>query len=205
MHIIICNSSVSSDAIKLAATKLLDGGIIAYPTETFYGLGVKYDNSAALERLYAIKQRPLAKTLPIIIGWPEQLDILVGDVTEIARVLIRRFWPGPLTLVFSAKAGLSKYITCDNKIAIRVPGASFALDLARSVQFPITATSANISGKPAAANVQMIQEYFNGSLDLIVDSGQAAIDLPSTIVDVSGETALVLREGAIKASRIFSG
>ncbi len=155
-------------------------------------------------RLYELKHRPHEKTIPIIIGSVEQLSLLVNSVNETAADLIRRFWPGPLTLVFDARRGLSSYITCTDKIAVRIPGQSFALDLVRASGFPITATSANISGLPAARDVSMISEYFNDRLDLIIDGGTSQNTQPSTIVDVTRQTAVVLREGAISASRIFT-
>ena len=191
--------------IERAVLSLFHGGIIAYPTETLYGLGAKYDNEQALMRLYELKRRPHENTIPIIIGSVEQLSLLVNSVNETAADLIRKFWPGPLTLVFAARSGLSSYITCADKIAVRIPGQSFALDLVRAAGFPITATSANISGFPAARDVSMISEYFNDRLDLIIDGGTSQNTQPSTIVDVTRQTAVVLREGAISASRIFTG
>ena len=190
--------------IAQAVSSLLDGGIIAYPTETLYGLGARYNNEQALTRLYELKRRPHEKTIPIIIGGVEHLSLLVNSVSETAADLIQNFWPGPLTLVFDARSGLSSYITCADKIAVRIPGESFALDLVRAAGFPITATSANISGLPAARDVSMISEYFNDRLDLVIDGGTSRNTQPSTIVDVTRQTAVVLREGAISASRIFT-
>jgi L-threonylcarbamoyladenylate synthase len=190
--------------IVQAVLSIFHGGIIAYPTETLYGLGAKYDNEQALMRLYELKRRPHEKTIPIIIGSIEQLSLLVNSVNETAADLIKKFWPGPMTLVFDARSGLSSYITCNNKIAVRIPGESFALDLVRAAGFPITATSANISGLPAARDASMISEYFNDRVDLIIDGGTSQNTQPSTIVDVTRQTAVVLREGAISARRIFT-
>ncbi len=192
------------EALRLAVLTLLEGRIIAYPTETIYGLGAKYDNEKALIRLYDLKHRPHEKTIPIIIGGVEQLSLLVNSVNDTARLLMQKFWPGPLTLVFYARSGLNSYITCTDKIAIRIPGESFALDLVNKAGFPITATSANISGFPPASNTAMISKYFNDRLDLIVNGGTSQNTQPSTIVDVTRETAVVLREGVISASHIFT-
>jgi len=191
------------EALRQAVSTLLEGGIIAYPTETIYGLGVKYDNEKALRRLYEIKDRPREKTIPIIIGSVEQLSLLVNSFNDKAECLMQKFWPGPLTLIFDARSGLNSYITCSDKIAIRIPGESFALDLARAAGFPITATSANISGLPAARNVAMIRKYFNDRIDLIINGGTSQNTQPSTIVDVTRGTPLILREGAISSSRIL--
>ena len=190
--------------IEQAVSSLFHGGIIAYPTETLYGLGARYDNEQALMRLYELKRRPHEKTIPIIIGTVEHLSLLVNSISETAADLIRKFWPGPLTLVFDARSGLSSHITCTDKIAVRIPGESFALDLVRAAGFPITATSANISGLPAARDVSMISEYFYDRLDLIIDGGTSRNTQPSTIVDVTRQTAVVLREGAISASSILT-
>ncbi len=177
---------------------LRQGGIIAYSTDTFYGLGAKYDIVPALRRLYNIKHRPMGKAMPLIIGDMAQLAMLTDGVPGNAAPLIRKFWPGPLTLLFKACGGLSDFIVADNKVAVRMPGESFALRLARATGFPITATSANISGMPPGKNVSMVSNYFDDSIDLIIDGGESDGTLPSTIVDVSGDELTVLRKGAVE-------
>ncbi|MCL4492684.1 MAG: L-threonylcarbamoyladenylate synthase [Nitrospirae bacterium] len=184
------------EALYRSSAVLERGGIIAYPTETFYGLGVKYDIEPALRKLYFVKQRPKEKAMPLIIGSVERLSLLTDFMSDAARELIRRFWPGPLTIIFEARRGLSEYIVSGNRVAVRIPGESFALELARVSGFPITATSANISGMPPADSVQMVQDYFDGSLDLIIDAGKTAGVLPSTIVDATGGELKLLRRGA---------
>jgi L-threonylcarbamoyladenylate synthase len=193
----------TDEIIHRAITVLNAGGIIAYPTETLYGLGTRIDNESALKRLYALKHRPTEKTIPIIIGSTSQLPSLAEHVNDTAHRLIETFWPGPLTLIFNARNKLSTYVTSARKIAIRVPGESFALQLAKSAGFPITATSANISGLPPARSASMVQDYFGASIDLLIDGGESGSTIPSTIADVSKEPAVVLREGAIEASRIY--
>jgi L-threonylcarbamoyladenylate synthase len=182
---------------------MMNGGTIAYPTETIYGLGAKYDDENALKRLYGVKQRPREKTVPIMIGSIDQLPLLAEDVSNTAADLIARFWPGPLTLIFRARSGLNSYITSNGKVAVRIPGASFALDLVRAASFPITATSANISGLPPARTAAMIAAYFADTLDLIIDGGESPTAVPSTLADVTDTTPVVLREGAIKTSLLF--
>ncbi len=185
--------------LQEAIHTLLSGGVVAYPTETFYGLGVKFDRETSLERLYSLKQRPVEKALPLIIGDRELLSHLSPSVGKAAISLIEHFWPGPLTLVLPALGGLSRYLTAgSDTVAVRIPGDSFALRLARAARFPITATSANISGAPPAADVATIIKYFDASLDLIIDGGTTTGGLPSTIVDVTGERPRILREGALK-------
>ncbi len=176
---------------------LIKGGVIAYPTETLYGLGAKYDIESALEKIFQLKNRPEEKALTLIIGKVEQLSLITESISPLAKDLIEKFWPGPLTLVFKAKKGLSERLKINNTIAVRIPGESFALRLARSVEFPITATSANISNLPAAQDAETVLNYFDGKLDLVIDGGRSVSKQPSAIVDVSTETIKVIRQGII--------
>lgn len=191
------------DVINKAYTILVSGGIIAYPTETLYGLGAKYDLEHALESIFALKNRPEEKALTLIIGSTEQLSLIARSIPEIAEKLIRHFWPGPLTLVFKARQSISKNLILNDTVAVRIPGDSFALRLAKSVPFPITATSANISNLPAAQDAETVLSYFNADLDLIIDGGKTAGEPPSTIVDVTGDEARVIRQGVIDIGRFL--
>ncbi len=178
---------------------LKNGGIVAYPTETFYGLGAKFDLEDSLKNLYDIKQRPEEKAMPLIIGDKGLLPIVAASVNSIAVLLMNRFWPGPLTLIFPARENLSEYITAGtHKVAVRIPGESFALHLAKTANFPITATSANPSSMTPAQDAETVISYFGDKIDLIIDGGLTAGGLPSTIVDVTGDKIKILREGVIK-------
>ncbi len=196
------------EAINEAIAVLLRGGIIAYPTETFYGLGVKYDMPESLKRLYELKKRPGEKAMPVIISHRGLLSEIVqkewlAHLPNAAQSLMDRFWPGPLTLLFPAKEGLSEFLTAGTgMIAVRVPGESFALRLAKKAGFPFTATSANLSGMPPAVNAEEVMQYFGERLDLLIDSGQARGGRPSTIVDVSGAGIKIVREGMISRAEI---
>lgn len=190
--------------LRMAFDVLASGGIIAYPTETFYGLGARYDMEGSLDRLCAIKQRPLEKAMPLIIGNRGLLSSLTDSVSIRSAALMDRFWPGPLTLVFPARGSLSRFITAGTrKVAVRMPGESFGLDLARFTRFPITATSANASGMPPAGDAKMVLEYFGDSIDLVVDAGPAPGGLPSTIVEATGDRIKILREGVIKKESLL--
>ena len=204
MNLMRLSNTDTDEIIKSAISVLSSGGIVAYPTETLYGLGVKYDDEQALKRLFGLKKRPMDKTVPIIIGSVEQLSVLAECVNNTAADLIARFWPGPLTLIFRAQSGLNTYITSGRKVAVRIPGESFALRLVRSAGFPITATSANISGMPPARNAAMISGCFNEGIDLVVDGGGAQTIVPSTIVDVTESAPVILREGALNLSLLFT-
>lgn len=191
--------------LRKAVDILKGGGIIAYPTETFYGLGVKFDMTDSLKRLYEIKQRPLKKAMPLIIGNRNLLSVIAASMDNAAISLIERFWPGPLTVIFPAKENLSEFITAKTrKVAVRMPGNSFALRLAEYAGFPVTATSANPSGARPAQDMETIKRYFDDELDLIIDDGPTPGGLPSTIVDVEGDEIKILREGAIEKELLIA-
>lgn len=191
------------EVLEKAITVLNNGGIIAYPTETFYGLGAKFDSDEALKRLYELKSRDKDKPIPLIIGNKQLLFSLTDTVSDTAELLIKKFWPGPLTLIFKAKESLSGYITAKTgKVAVRIPGESIALRFAESAGFPITTTSANISGSKPTESADEVIGLFGGKIDLVIDGGKTPSSMPSTIVDVSGKNLEILREGAIPESVI---
>lgn len=199
MTVIKVSEFPEEQILRFAVDILLAGGIVAYPTETFYGLAVKFDLEDSLSRVYDVKQRPSEKALPLIIGDRILLSSLASSVNRTAVMLMDRFWPGPLTLIFPAVGNLSDHITGGSgTVAVRIPGESFALRLAQNALFPITSTSANISGTPPADDAEMVIGYFNGLVDLVIDGGRTPGGLPSTIVDVTREPARILREGAVK-------
>ncbi len=198
------------DILNEAVGILNAGGIVAYPTETFYGLGVKFDRPGSLKRLYELKKRPADKAMPVIIGNTGMLSDIVSqqwleNIPQPARSLMDRFWPGALTLLLPAKAGLSEFLTAGTGlIAVRIPAGSFALDLARKAGFPITATSANISGMAPAVNAREVAGYFHNKIDLLVDGGDTPGGLPSTIVEAEGLQVSIMREGAIGKKEIIN-
>ena len=128
----------------------------------------------------------------------DKCQFLNKDICELtAQSLMDEHWPGPLTLLFPAKDGLSEHLTAGTgRIAVRVPGESFALCLAKKAGFPITATSANLSGMPPAENAEMVKKYFDGGIDMLIDGGQTAGGTPSTIVDVTEDVPVIIRRGA---------
>ncbi|HBG92613.1 MAG: threonylcarbamoyl-AMP synthase [Nitrospirae bacterium GWF2_44_13] len=193
------NEKNLSDVIEMAVEILNNGGIVAYPTETFYGLGVRFDKEASLRKLYELKKRPEEKPMPLIIGDRTLLSMIAASVNEIAETLMDKFWPGPLTLLLKAKSDLSSYLTArTGRVAVRIPGESFALHLAREAGFPITATSANPSGMPPAEDADAVIRYFGKEIDMVIDGGKTAGGLPSTIADVREEKIKIVREGVIK-------
>jgi L-threonylcarbamoyladenylate synthase len=180
--------------------KILDNnGIIIYPTETLYGIGAKYNSKRNLKKIFEIKKRPEEKSFPLIVNL-KHLEMVAEFIPSVAQKLIEKFWPGPLTLLLQARKNLPEEITKDGKIAVRMPGESFALKLIQKSPFPITATSANISGFPPADSIETVIEYFKEApIDLIIDGGKLP-GIPSTIVDTTVEPPLVIRKGAVELS-----
>lgn len=175
------------------------GGIIIYPTETLYGIGAKYNLTESLKKIYEIKKRPEEKTFPLIVN-RDNIFKVVKFIPSIAQDLIEKYWPGPLTLLLPAKNELPEEIVKDGKVAVRMPGKSFALELIEASEFPIISTSANISGQKPASSFDEVIKYFKDSpIDLFIDGGKL-LGIPSTIVDTTVKPPKILRKGAIDLS-----
>ncbi len=208
MFTIRLDKDMNNDVLDKSVSVLEAGGMIAFPTETFYGLGVRFDLPESLERLYELKRRPKQKAMPLIIGHIGLLSAIVPrdwleHIPSPVKSLADRFWPGPLTLLLPAGKGLSEFLTAGSgMIAVRIPGESFALNLAREADFPITATSANISGMPPSVNAREVVRYFDDRIDLLVDGGETRGGLPSTIIDATKAPMKIMREGAITTKEL---
>jgi len=179
------------------------GGIIAYPTDTFYGLGADPGNPAAVRRLFEIKGRRTDQPILLLLSDAGEVNNWAAGVTPQASVLMNRFWPGPLTLVFKAKAGVLPELTAGTgTIGLRVPGNGFTLDLLRSLGRVLTGTSANLSGRPSLRTAREAAEALGPLVDLVLDGGETTGGKPSTVVDVSADAPRVLREGAVPSRDI---
>jgi len=197
-------SGPSREAVEEAVQRIRSGGIIAFPTETFYGLGVDPFNPAAVERLFAVKGRESGKPIPIIIDELIRAEGIIGTISEESRALIEKFWPGPLTLLFATSSRLSSALTGGTgKVGIRIPSHPVALRLLRAIGQPITATSANRSGVPGATSAAGVQEMLGEHLDLIIDGGETPGGTGSTIVDTSFHPPRLIREGKIPYQEIL--
>jgi L-threonylcarbamoyladenylate synthase len=196
-----------SDHAKLQVDRAIEilkgGGIVVFPTDTVYGLGGDVFNIAAIERIYRVKQRSRNLPLPVLLADSTQLADVVASVPEIARYLIRRFWPGGLTLVLPKKDTLPDIITAgSNKIAVRIPDHVVPLTLIRGLGVPIIGTSANISDKPSPVTAEEVEQQLGSQVDLIIDMGRCPGRLESTVVDVTGEIPVILRRGVISEEEI---
>jgi L-threonylcarbamoyladenylate synthase len=192
------HSSASSASLHPALEAMKAGRVVAYPTETFYGLGVDAFTEEALLKIYAIKKRDFAQPLSVLIPGRDFLCEYAEDIPEVAWQLTDRFWPGPLTLVVSAAPGLPALLCSQtNRIAVRVSSHPIAQALTEGLGSPITATSANISGAPSPTTPEEVRGQLGNTIDLIIDGGQTAGNKPSTIVDVTQSPPQLIREGAI--------
>jgi L-threonylcarbamoyladenylate synthase len=191
--------------IAEAVAVLKGGGVVAYPTETFYGLGADATSERAVEKIFAIKGRTFNNPVALIIAGESDLLSLVSEMPEGVKILIKKFWPGPLTLVFRAAPAVSPLLTANTgKIGIRVSSHPIAALLARELGAPLTATSANMSGEPENASAFRVKSSLANPPDLIIDGGETAGGLGSTILDVAAAPFRILREGAIPGNIIFS-
>lgn len=187
--------------IKIIAKVLREEGIIAYPTDTFYGLGASCFSEKAIQRIYHLKKRKPSKSLSIIISDMDMVQGISNKIPSIFWKLAGDFWPGPLTLVLKASSVLPKILLGPkDSVGIRQPKLSWIRKLLSETAFPITATSANISGEKEIADPEKIIDYFSGKVDLIVDGGETRGILPSTVVDITSQKPVILREGAIPRS-----
>lgn len=183
---------------------LKKGGIVAYPTETFYGLGVDVTQEQAIKRLYDLKRRDYSSPIAVITADVATLHHYVQEVSSQAERLMEAFWPGPLTILFKANERISKSLTTNTgKIGIRVSSNPIALSIAKGLGCPVTTTSANLSGLPPSFSLKHLNNYFGEKIDLIIDGGELAPSRGSTVVDVSEDKLVIIREGDIPAESLF--
>lgn len=194
-------SPPSPDLIHQVAQCLQEGGVIAVPTDSFYGLAVNPFNQAALERLMHIKGERSYKPFPVLIGDPSQLVRLTEIIPDVAQALIKEFWPGLLTLVLQARSTLSPILTGgQGTIGVRQPNDPRVCELLKHTG-PLTGTSANRSGQPPAQCTEDVIQQLGAVIDLIVDGGSTPGGQPSTVLQLVGEVR-ILRQGAIPRDRL---
>ena len=192
------------ELINEAALVIKNGGVIAFPTRHLYGLGADAFNADAVNRVFEIKRRPHDKPLLVLIDKSYDLIRLVQQVPNSATRIMKRFWPGAVTIVFRAKHILPTNLTAGTeKIGVRMPEHPVALALATAVQGPITATSANITGNSGCSLVSEMDPLITDRVDLIIDVGALKGGIGSTVVDVTGGYPKILRQGAISEKDIF--
>ncbi len=196
-------SSSVREQVEKGVSILKQGGVVVFPTDTVYGLGASIGISSAVERVYRIKERPRDMALPLLLANVSQIDEVARSVPPPARLLADKFLPGALTLVLFKSESVSDIVTGNNKtVAVRIPAHPIPTALVRGVGTPVVGTSANLSGQPSALTTEEAQAQLGDKVDLIIDGGRCPGGKESTIVDLTGETPVILREGAISREEL---
>ena len=189
--------------IRSGIEVLKDGGLVAFPTDTVYGLGACFDNLSAVERVYRIKKRLYNMGLPLLVANESQINEVVENIPRVASLLIERFLPGGLTLVMTKSKWVPDIVTGGKKtVAIRIPDHPVPIALIKGVGKPIIGTSANISGKQSPITAEEVHLQFGNGINLVIDGGKCKGEMESTIIDATGEKPTILREGAIYREEI---
>ena len=197
-------SDHAADLLEAAAL-LQQGKVVGIPTETVYGLAADARNPEAVRQIFAAKGRPADNPLIVHIAEMQALEQVAAVVPPLAVKLAERFWPGPLTMILKRKPVVPDATTAGlDTVAIRCPNHPVTLEVIRKADIALSAPSANPSGKPSPKTAQEVLDYFDGHIEGIIDGGPCALGTESTIVDLTGETPVILREGAIPAQEILA-
>lgn len=194
-------SSVDRELVERAAGVLRRGGLVAYPTDTVYGLAALPGDDQAVRRLFAAKRRPVDKATPLLIESEADVALVADEVSPTARRLMAAFWPGALTIVLRKASGF-RSLAVGETVAVRVPDHPVPRELCRLVRGPITSTSANVSGGPEALTAAEVRAQLGDAVDLVIDGGRCPGGTPSTVVDCTVTPPRILREGAISRREI---
>jgi len=193
------------DEIKIAVETIVKGGLVAFPTETVYGLGANVFNAKAIEKIYEVKGRP--KDNPFIAHIADKKDVyrLASEIPEKAEGLMKKFWPGPLTLIFKKSKIVPDVTTAGlSTVAIRMPDNKIALALIRESKVPIAAPSANLAGKPSPTSAEHVIHDLYGKIEVIIDAGKTKIGVESTVLDITTDPPTLLRPGGVTLEELGS-
>lgn len=200
-----CEPAREKEAIHCAAGILRAGGVVAFPTETVYGLGADARNSAAVRKIFAAKQRPADNPLIVHIRAMEQLRELTLEIPAYAFLLAERFWPGPLTMVLPKNAALPEVTTAGlPSVAVRIPAHPLALALLKEAALPVAAPSANLSGTPSPTAASHVIADLAGRIDAVLDGGECMVGVESTVLSLLDSPPAILRPGAITLEMLRS-
>lgn len=195
--------NIDEDIINEAADIIRCGGLVAFPTETVYGLGANGLNEEAVKKIYIAKGRPQDNPLILHVSSKEEVNALVEEIPQVAKQCMNMFWPGPLTIILEKSNLVPDIITGGlNSVAIRMPNNEIALQLIKKAGTPIAAPSANTSGSPSPTIANHVIEDLNGKVDMIIDGGSTEVGLESTILDLSGEIPTILRPGGVTIEQL---
>ena len=177
---------------------LRNGGVAAIPTDTVYGLAAAYDDEQAVGRIFRIKSRPSGLAVPLLLDDASSIERYVSDVPDSFWALAKTFWPGPLTIVLRKSPLVSDKLTAGrDTVGLRVPDHWLPRYISKSLDKAITGTSANLSGSPSLTTAQAVEEQLGEVVDMVIDGGESSGTTASTVVDLSGDTLAILREGSI--------
>ena len=191
------------EQIRSGVEVLKGGGLVAFPTDTVYGLGACFDNLAAVERVYRVKKRPCNMGLPLLVADESQISEVAKCIPYNAKLLIDRFLPGGLTLVMPKAESVPDIVTGGSEtVAVRIPAHPVPIALIKGTGKPIIGTSANISGKQSPVTAEEVRLQFCDEIDFIIDGGRCEGGRESTIVDITGEKPSIIREGAISREEL---
>ncbi|MBU5427851.1 threonylcarbamoyl-AMP synthase [Tissierella pigra] len=194
----ITENNIDEDLINEAINVIKNGGLVAFPTETVYGLGANGFDQWAAEKIFIAKGRPQDNPLILHVSSIEQVGELVREIPKVAIECMERFWPGPLTILLKKSDKIPSIITAGlDTVAIRMPEHKIALELISGSNTPVAAPSANTSGRPSPTSAKHVIEDLMGKVDIIIDGGDTGIGLESTVLDLSGEIPMILRPGGI--------
>lgn len=191
------------EAIAKAAETMREGGLVAFPTETVYGLGADALNPEAVKKVFIAKGRPSDNPIIVHVAELEHLKLLTDNITPEAEGLIRRFWPGPLTLIFRKSARVPEIVTGgQDTVAVRMPKNNVALALIKAFGGPIAAPSANLSGRPSGTAGRHVFQDLGGKIDMVLDAGPVEVGVESTVLDISTHPPTILRPGAVTPEQL---
>ena len=191
--------SIDEEELKKCIETINKGGLVIFPTETVYGIGANAYNEEAVRKIYEVKMRPDEKPLSIMVSSIDEISKYAIISNEIEEKIIKKYMPGPITIVLKKKPGVFDYISSGkDTIGIRIPDNEIILKILKEAKLPIVAPSANISGKPSGIILSEILKDFDGKVDICIDGGKAKLSEPSTIVKVVDNKPVILRQGRIK-------
>lgn len=199
----IDENHIDKRLMEEAVEIIKNGGLVAFPTETVYGLGANGLDEEAVEKIFLAKGRPQDNPLILHVHSTEQVKELVVEIPEIARICMEKFWPGPITFLLKRSQIVPAIITAGlDTVAIRMPENKIALELIRQANTPIAAPSANISGRPSPTSANHVIEDLMGKVHMIIDGGETGVGLESTVLDLSGDLPMILRPGGVTREQL---
>ena len=187
--------------LQRAVAVLRSGGLVAFPTDTVYGLGALVGDAEAVELIYRAKDRPIEKAIPILLGEAGDMTAVSSEIPAAAHRLAARFWPGPLTLVIPKHPSLPDSVSATATVGVRVPDHAIARELLRAAG-PMAVTSANISGAPSPSTAAEVLDQLGGRITLIIDGGITPGGVPSTVVDCTGSGLRIIRPGPLSLEEL---